>query len=266
MKAQDLRLARIETRVDPSDISGYKERQALDFFFPLNSLSPDGKWSVYSTMGDDPSRWGVWIKNTDTGEARFIVPAGSMPRWSPRGNLIAYLKSRPLPGKSYKGRQLYGEHELWVTDLNGESKRKLTPRISCTESAWSPDGKSIAVHAWDSEKEIAVLLVVDVESGARTVLDKPPQKFCDTFFSWSPDSKMIAYCLSEKAEMEPDWHSVDSEVFVVNADGTGKTQLTDTSEIETFVKWLLDGKTLLILQMDPSSGPEFVYLVLAKAE
>ena len=112
--------------------------------------------------------------------------------------------------------------------------------------------------------ETSVLLVIDIESGTRTVLEVPPYRFLDIPFSWSPEGRMIAYCLSEKAEMQPDWQSVDSEVFVINADGTGKTQLTDTAEVEGYLKWMPDGRRILVERIDPlyENDWKLVYLIL----
>ena len=75
--AEDLRLAGIETRIQPSDTVGYGEAGVLEFFSALDSISP-------------------------------------------AGDAVAYVRRRPLLGQFYQGRQIYGEFELWLSDLSGE--------------------------------------------------------------------------------------------------------------------------------------------------
>jgi Tol biopolymer transport system component len=55
---------------------------------------------------------------------------------------------------------------------------------------------------------------------------------------WSSDSKRIAFCVQEESEFD----IIASELYIINVDGTGKTQITDTpNEIETGPVWSPDG-------------------------
>jgi hypothetical protein len=55
---------------------------------------------------------------------------------------------------------------------------------------------------------------------------------------WSPDSKRIVYAMTEESE----FYIEASELYVVNADGTGKVQLTNTPNvIEVSPAWSPDG-------------------------
>ena len=59
-----------------------------------------------------------------------------------------------------------------------------------------------------------------------------------SFGSWSPDSTKIIYMIEED-----DGHAITaSDLYVINADGTGKKQLTDTpDELESDPRWTPDG-------------------------
>ena len=55
---------------------------------------------------------------------------------------------------------------------------------------------------------------------------------------WSPDSKQIVYAMTEQSE----FYIEASELYVVNTDGTGKVQLTNTPNvIEVSPSWSPDG-------------------------
>ena len=51
--------------------------------------------------------------------------------------------------------------------------------------------------------------------------------------SWSPDGKRLAIVLT---------HGANSQVYAINADGTGLQQLTRTSAIDTEPVWSPDGQ------------------------
>ena len=57
-------------------------------------------------------------------------------------------------------------------------------------------------------------------------------------YQWSPDSKQIAYHFM----VESEFYIEASDIYVINADGTGRTQLTDTPDItEMYPSWSPDG-------------------------
>ncbi len=112
------------------------------------------------------------------------------------------------PQLSPDGTKILGEnpyrHGMWVLDL---------------------DGKKLAYLDGDSKD--SVVFAPGVVGWAVGVTAK-----------WSPDSKQIVYMVSAE-----DGHTVlTTDLFLINADGTGKTRLTDTPDvIEAYPIWSPDG-------------------------
>jgi len=106
------------------------------------SVSPDGKWTVYtvSEIIDSKNSKAVsrlWIVPSD-GSAparRLTNPSGkdSSPKWSPDGRWILFASTRS------------SSSQLWVINPSGGEAKQLT-KISTDASTatWSPDGKQIA--------------------------------------------------------------------------------------------------------------------------
>ncbi|HKR66429.1 MAG TPA: S9 family peptidase [Thermoanaerobaculia bacterium] len=73
---------------------------------------------------------------------------------------------------------------------------------------------------------------------------------------WSPDGTRIAYVLT-KADL--DRSAYDSDVWIVNADGTNDRQLTRAASSETHPQWSPDGKQLAFLS--DRSGRNAIYII-----
>jgi len=175
-------------------------------------LSPDGRYIAFPTSAPPPNYdTDISIMNIDgTGKMALTdqttcdslglepncSPLG--PSWSPDGSKIAFDHS---PGV------------LSVINADGSDPMRLTPVIGAIEPfSWSPDGRYIVFR---SDTRSDYLHIVDVENGE---IRKLPVAGYGP--AWSPDGRQIAFSRSS------DKYRNDEQIWMMNADGTGLTQLT----------------------------------------
>ena len=84
----------------------------------------------------------------------------------------------------------------------------------------------------------------------RLPTDQAAQQPASTDASFSPDGSEILYAAN---------HDGDLEIYVVNADGTGRRQLTDNDKQDFFPSWSPDGATI-VFSSDRSGAVE-LYLM-----
>jgi Tol biopolymer transport system component len=137
--------------------------------------------------------------------------------WSPDGVHIAFETESDVAAP------------IWETDLNGTAPRLLT--TDCEQSSWtcgdvypaySPDGTLIAFDRRTfGQDPSGVIAIRNLATGRVTVLEStrqglPRQELGRA--AWSPDGKQLAYYVLPKNDIVP---TGTSEMFIVNADGTG---------------------------------------------
>ncbi|MDA1258590.1 MAG: S9 family peptidase [Chloroflexi bacterium] len=189
----------------------------------------------------------------------------TMPRWSPDGQLLAFLSDRPVaPGAEDDGqRQIYllprhGGEARRLTDVRGDipSPRSLSPM------SWTGDGRSIAflkVDAeTDEERQSAIdgadqivfeevhrymrLWTVDVEHGATRCISPGGLQIWEA--SVSPDGTRVAAVVSD-LPYEGDWYLNRLVVFEIGSDQM--TTLYDDRRPAAKPAWSPDGTSVAFL-------------------
>ena len=198
-------------------------------FNPCGIPSPDGALLLCETFSEDGSQNGIHtIRSSDGGGFQQITsnPGGDdVPgRWSPNGKRIVFQRFGP---NSYEG--------VFVVNLNGTGLKRILPptmQANCCTFSWSPQGNEIAfsrrvtpdVHSslWIVHSDGSGLRRVNVQpaSACGGANADPNAEGCNQP-AWSPDGTKIAFTRSHS-------NDVDGEIYTVNADGTGLTQVTHT--------------------------------------
>jgi tricorn protease len=203
------------------------------------SISPSGVRALFGARGDvftAPAKEGEVRNLTDSQGVRELAPA-----WSPDGRWVAYLSDRS------------GEYEIYVrpSDGSGEERRVTTDGdIWRFPVVWSPDSTKLAYG--DKRQR---LRFVDVNTGKTTDVDHSAHNDI-TNYSWSPDSRWLAYSKLGDNQF--------SEVWVYSLAGGRTRKLTGGMTSDTEPVFDPQGRYLYFLSDRDFnltfSGYEFNYL------
>ena len=162
------------------------------------------------------------------------------PSWSPDGTRIAFRTDRD------------GEDEIYVMNADGSEQTNLTNNPAEDYSpAWSPDGTRIA-FASTRDGAIGNIYVTNVDGSNVTRLTK---SVGGEYPTWSPDGEKIAFIsdtdFGPNINLKEGW-----DIFVMNADGSGLTRLTDSPGGDKLPDWSPDGQRI-IFQSDRDKTSHF---------
>jgi Tol biopolymer transport system component len=206
---------------DPHYISGPIGENGGVYTRPVG-WSPDGRVVFHHLTGDDANPLHTYIVNAVGGdpEPLFDQPGDHSPAWSPDGTKMAFIRG---------WKHLDGEGALYVMNADGSGVVKLSDHDSQhllstgwsgaffnDISPWSPDGTRI-VFGMENE-----LYVVNADGSGLRQLTDLPERERSVFNGWAPSGTRIAFTSNEDSRLR---HG-NSDVYVVNADGTGLVNLT----------------------------------------
>jgi dipeptidyl aminopeptidase/acylaminoacyl peptidase len=114
------------------------------------SLSPDGAQAVAAvtrySMIDNKSFSSLWLLSTLGGEPRQLTQCGDKdghPRFSPRGDLVAFTAKREQGGEKDDETQLYV-----IAPDGGEARRAAEVATGVEGFRWCPDGQRLVFVSW----------------------------------------------------------------------------------------------------------------------
>ena len=163
----------------------------------------------------------IFVVNSDgTGQVNLTNNRGEdfHPAWSPDGRRLAFTSRRD--------NGTFGVH---VMDAEGGNVRRLVEGYS-RDAAWSPDGGRLAYVAEGVQYGTSVF-AVNADGTGRQLLSGARAFAFDVTPAWSPDGGRIAFASNR------DGDAGNYEIYVMNADGTNQTRLTNNPAHETMPAW-----------------------------
>jgi Tol biopolymer transport system component len=195
--------------------------------------SPDGGKIVFE-IGSGP----LGLMNADGSGQTFLTPGQTDddPDWSPDGTKVVF--------DSFRTGQFM---DIYVINADGTgTTRVTTSTYRDIDPVWSPDGKKIAFSSASigSPGEYDLYTIRPDGTGLNKLADRP-EDVVDVNADWSPDGSRIVYTSVR---------GPNSYVYVMNADGTGRTSLTNTG-VDSDPSWSPDGsKVAFTSRRDGKSG------------
>src|SRR5215212_9646472 len=211
------------------------------------TTSPEGK-IVFVRPGPDPSEHcfgqacsDIWVMDADGSSQTNLTKTPDtpdadnfheyQPSWSPSGTQIVFV--REIPG------QVFSEQpDVFVmdTDPTTDDAINLTDTdASESDPAWSPDGTKIALagvrnQGWE-------IVTMDTNGQNEAILTGDSFEGDDHAPDWSPDSTKVVFMKQSQVGgcCEP-W-----EIWGVNSDGRGDTNLTNNPADDMGPSWSPDG-------------------------
>jgi Tol biopolymer transport system component len=217
--------------------------------YPFSGLAwtPDGGRVVFSASPGAlycdpiPRRQRLYVADVEARTVRVIPGTkGALgPVMAPDGQTIAFVREKHGIWRTAGGeRRQWYQASIWLVALDGSELRRIRPwrneGIEWPES-FSPDGRTLLVMR--GQGNILALNKGGKELGvvARGAWDPV----------YSPDGSRIALILLGEETGEPDSPEVRTDLFVMNADGSEKVQLTETNAMETSPSWDPSGQQIV---------------------
>jgi Tol biopolymer transport system component len=190
----------------------------------LNEDGSGGLGDIYVMDADGTNRTNL----TDTPDFLDYRPS-----WAPSGAQLTFV--REVPGQIISEQQ-----DIFVIDANGENANNLTQtNANEDDPAWSPDGTKIAFSGVrDGGEEI---LTMDPDGQNEEILTGDGSDAFDEAPDWSPDSTKVVFQKQSQVGgcCEP------PEIWAVNRDGSGDTNLTNDPSYDTGPSWSPDGSEII---------------------
>lgn len=251
--------------------------------------SPDGERVTYSYRGlhgEDPKpHWAVYSSKPDGTDVQLMSATGWRATWSPDSQKVAYhlvkldspfrvavmdrdgsnetvLSVEDNPGNMtwtpdsdkvvYEGWNGDGG-VIFQIDLKTHQKSRLLPNSQESDKspAFSPDGQSVLFERFYSEGRKTEIRHLDLATGVDRVFANPHRSNHDA--AWSPDGSQVVFSSNTEED--------NSDLYLVDADGSNLRQLTNLPGDEHAPSWSPDGKSIAFYHSERRAGSKDVQIL-----
>lgn len=186
---------------------------------------------------------GIYLMRGDGSQAVPILAAPNAillsSSWSPDGERIAYFDLRPDDEELYRTHDLPFHFALYVMNPDGGDRERLLD-IPVKEFAWSPDSRQLVFTSGYEDPRVdnprgqanleefsTAIYVVDLQRRETRRLTPLGDNRSP---SWSPDGRRIALSGADPG-------AANSDIYIVDADGSDRQRLTNLPTDETQPAW-----------------------------
>jgi Tol biopolymer transport system component len=198
--------------------------------------SPDGRAILFTAYPHPFQRpftgWRLFLIDPDGRHRRVI--RGTYPKsrfasyfaqWSPDGKKIYFVST---PGDPREDRR-----RLFVMSMDGRAVRPLSPAsVKVREYELSPDGRKIVFVGVAGKRKGWEIYAMN--SDGSDVRQLTNNRVWDIEATWSPDRQRIVF-----TRILTQGRDGNSEIFVMNADGTGQANLSRNPADDWAPSWVL---------------------------
>jgi uncharacterized repeat protein (TIGR01451 family) len=168
--------------------------------------------------------------NNNSSNAQFYIASPPLPSPTPGPTNEAQLAYLKFDGNT-------SQDDIYRQRADADGLTNLTDSSGAEESnfIWSPDGSKLGFLSYDFTDFSISFCVMDADGSNRTVLTNVSGEYINSY-AWSPDSNKLIFSASSYSN-----NTSTSEVFVINADGTGRVNVSGTDGYNTEPAWSPDG-------------------------
>ncbi len=204
------------------------------------AMAPDGKYVL--SIVEDGGKMSLWLRNIPTGSNTQVLPPEAAlyqnPAFSPDGNYIYYSKASDAAGNAFN---------LFRIPVLGGEAVQVSHDVDVGPT-FSPDGQHMAyVRANDPVVGKYLILSANMDGSDERVLYTAPTPF-PSWAAWSPDGKLMAYILASGQDAQGTVRTIEL------ASGKNQPLATLTDKVASSVAWMPDGRGLMLVYTDRSTG------------
>jgi Tol biopolymer transport system component len=219
------------------DINGSNQNRLTDNISDENypSISPNGNKIAF--LSNYFGKYGIFTMNIDGTDFKRLNNDAALPNrpvFSPDSSKIAFVN------------WINANHEIYIMNTDGSNQIRLTNNtVDDDNPVFSPDDSKIM---FESKHEIYIM---NIDGSNQIRLTDSTNSDSSPVFS--PDGSKIAFVRRREGTPELNDKEFDSEIYIMNVDGSDQTRLTNNKTCDMAPVFAPDGSKI-VYQSDPDGG------------